>query len=157
MTENLTVGQEVRVRTLHGSMSGTVTYIGRRWATIRYGTRQDDFDMETRRRKGRQVGTGTYYELPGSDPAVREPKSDVDEHEYAWTVEGESYHPHSSQEWQPEEASGTIRAEGAGEALERIVRGVGFPLNDTIPWDIIDQDREIIITIRPVDNSPGES
>jgi len=79
------------------------------------------------------------------------------ERKFAWTVEGESHHPHSSPEWKPEEASGTISAEGAGEALERIVTGVGFPLNDTIPWDIIDQEREIIITIRLVEDEPEAS
>lgn len=73
---------------------------------------------------------------------------------YKWTVTGESYHEHSSQQWQEESHEAVIAAEFAGEALEAIVtgRGTEVTLENTIPWDLISQDREIIITIRPLEN-----
>ena len=46
MSEKLTVGQEVRVRTPRGTVSGTVTYVGRKLASIRYNGRLGDFDMD---------------------------------------------------------------------------------------------------------------
>ncbi len=75
---------------------------------------------------------------------------------YAWTVSGERYHEGSSDPWRIETADGVIEAECAGEALEKIVNGVGEPLENTIPWDLIDQEREITITIRPADDKEGE-
>lgn len=67
MTEKLTAGQEVRVHAPHGSMAGTVSKVGRQWALIKYGSRMAEFNMETRRKRGLQVGTGYYYEVIDPD------------------------------------------------------------------------------------------
>jgi hypothetical protein len=73
---------------------------------------------------------------------------------FRWTVEGETHRPNSSPEYEPESASGTIEADGAGEALEMMVRGLGASPNDTIPWDLIDQHRPINIGIWLDDDAP---
>lgn len=80
-----------------------------------------------------------------ADPVSTQPR-------FAWTVEGESHHEHSSIPWRSESHDGVIAADCAGEALQRIVTGgPGTTLDDTIPWDLIDQSRPITITLRPVD------
>jgi hypothetical protein len=70
---------------------------------------------------------------------------------FTWTVAGESYRPGSNPAWRSESYSSEIAAETAGEALEKIVRGLGKGTtgDNTIPWDLIEQDREITITIKP--------
>lgn len=69
--------------------------------------------------------------------------------DFRWTVSGESRRLHSSPPWRPESHEGRIAAESAGAALEAIITGRGATLTDSIPWDLIDQDRPITITIRP--------
>lgn len=68
---------------------------------------------------------------------------------FGWKVEGECHHPNSTPEYRPVFDSGTIRAEGAGEVLERIVTGKGVGDN-AINWDVVDQSRPIVISIWPV-------
>lgn len=74
-----------------------------------------------------------------------------DDTTFEWSVQGESYHEGSSSPWRSEYHEGTITAESAGYALEKIVSGLGedTTLENTIPWDLIEQDREITITIKP--------
>jgi hypothetical protein len=78
---------------------------------------------------------------------------------FAWSVAGESFHEGSSSPWKPEHHEGVFYAENAGEALERIVSGLGegTTMDNTIPWDLIEQDREITITIRPADDPPSDT
>jgi len=73
---------------------------------------------------------------------------------FRWSIEGDTYLPHSVPEWRAESAEGSIEAEGAGEALAMMVSGLGAPLNDTIPWDLISQDRPITIRIWPASAEP---
>jgi hypothetical protein len=70
---------------------------------------------------------------------------------FEWTVAGEFYREGSSDPWRGASAAGKIAAESAGEALEKIVTGLGEGTtgDNTIPWDCIEQDREITITIKP--------
>lgn len=72
---------------------------------------------------------------------------------FEWTAEGEVYR-HGSDPWQFTEASGRIAAESAGAALEKIVtgQGEGTTLGNTLPWDVLDQDRKITITIQPAED-----
>ena len=79
---------------------------------------------------------------------------------YKWTVEGESHHPHSSPEWWPESTGGTVESDCGGDALVKIIAGgaspritgePAAPVEDTIPWDIIDCDRGVVITIEPTE------
>jgi hypothetical protein len=65
--EDLTVGQEVRVHSPFGTRPGTVTFIGRKWVTITYGDRLKEFDIQTCRSKGLQVGIGTWFEVVDRD------------------------------------------------------------------------------------------
>lgn len=75
---------------------------------------------------------------------------------FVWHVEGERRYPNSSPEYRPESDSGTIEAEGAGEALHLIItgQGPGATLDNTISWDVIDQFRPITITINPAGPGP---
>ena len=67
----------------------------------------------------------------------------------------ECHYPHSADPWRPESAEGTVEAEDGGEALEKIIHGLGVPLEDSIPWDLISLDREVVITIKPVAEPPS--
>jgi hypothetical protein len=98
-----------------------------------------------RRVNGLAHGTGTEVRMPQQRTA---PKG---EQWFTWTVAGESYRPGSNPAWRSESYSSEIAAETAGEALEKIVRGLGKGTtgDNTIPWDLIEQDREITITIKP--------
>lgn len=74
---------------------------------------------------------------------------------YAWTVQGESHHPHASPEWRLEEASGVIEVRtelaDAGDMLVTIItgQGAGTTLESTIPWDLFSLDRKVTITFGP--------
>lgn len=71
---------------------------------------------------------------------------------FRWAVTGESYHEGCADPWRSEHHEGEISAEHAAEALEQIIMGPESQTgrtNDTLPWDLIDGDREITITIRP--------
>jgi hypothetical protein len=75
--DSLKAGDEVRVRTPRGIVPGTVTYVGRKWISIRYNGRLGDFDMQTRRSRGQQIGAGTYYEVPDAAEDSRRSRIDA--------------------------------------------------------------------------------
>lgn len=72
---------------------------------------------------------------------------------FVWTVRGESFREGSSDPWRIEEHGGEVTAEGAGEALVAIITGFGAPGDNAISWDLIEQEREITITIHPKEDA----
>lgn len=68
---------------------------------------------------------------------------------FRWWVVSWSYHEGSSRPWRQESHEGSVDADSLGAALDGIVTGGA---DDSIPWDLINQDREVTISIRPVDD-----
>jgi hypothetical protein len=73
---------------------------------------------------------------------------------FEWTVVGYYYKQGSSEPWRMEKQDGVIEAESSGHAIVKLATGFGLgtTLENTPDWLLVDDDRGITISLKPVED-----
>lgn len=72
----------------------------------------------------------------------------VDDITFEWSMTADCHYPHSMPEYRRESQEGTITAEDFGDALVKIITGLGADVAEAIEWGRVSPDRPITIEIR---------